>query len=192
MNNHTDLRIQKTYIALYNALLSLLEEKGFEEITVNELCARALVGRGTFYKHFADKYEFIYFVAREHYRSFLDNMHCDSENDTLADYSLGLFRNFIDFCEQSPGVISNLQGSKSIYLVAEVVSEILVPEIAKRIEQDQSNGHSVPFDPTLFAQLICTVLIQTVLWWFLNRDRISKDDLLSQFSLMLPLFFRTD
>ena len=62
MEKKLDLRIQKTYQALHNAFTILLEEKNFEEITVNELCDAAMIRRTTFYKHFADKYEYFQFT----------------------------------------------------------------------------------------------------------------------------------
>ena len=37
------------------ALIALLEERGFDSITVNDLCDRADLNRGTFYNHFRDK-----------------------------------------------------------------------------------------------------------------------------------------
>ena len=58
MEKKVDLRILKTHKALCETFSTLLEEKKFEEITVNELCQRAMVRRATFYKHFADKYEY--------------------------------------------------------------------------------------------------------------------------------------
>ena len=61
MEPKLDLRIQKTYLSLHNAFTELLEEKKFEEFTVNELCERAMIRRNTFYKHFADKYEYFTF-----------------------------------------------------------------------------------------------------------------------------------
>ena len=50
-----DLRVQKTYRALFGAFTELLEEHRFEDITVAMLCERAMIRRTTFYKHFADK-----------------------------------------------------------------------------------------------------------------------------------------
>ena len=50
-----ELRIQKTYLALHNALTELLYERRFDDVTVNLLCERAMIRRTTFYKHFADK-----------------------------------------------------------------------------------------------------------------------------------------
>ena len=50
-----DRRVQRTRRLLQEALLSLMVEKGYEAITVQEIIDRADVGRATFYAHFADK-----------------------------------------------------------------------------------------------------------------------------------------
>jgi AcrR family transcriptional regulator len=50
-----DRRIRRTRALLQNALTSLMIEKGYESITVQEIIERADVGRATFYAHFADK-----------------------------------------------------------------------------------------------------------------------------------------
>lgn len=56
-----DLRVQKTYKSLIDALMQLMGEKSFESITVSEICNRSGVHRATFYKHFKDKNEFFKF-----------------------------------------------------------------------------------------------------------------------------------
>lgn len=50
-----DRRIIRSRAALRQALIELMEERGLEAITVNDLCARAGLTRGTFYNHYADK-----------------------------------------------------------------------------------------------------------------------------------------
>lgn len=50
-----DRRVLRTRTALRDALISLIEERGWDAIGVNDLCDRADVGRSTFYTHFADK-----------------------------------------------------------------------------------------------------------------------------------------
>ena len=74
MAEKMDLRIRKTYLALHNAFTELLEEKRFEEFTVNELCDRAMIRRTTFYKHFADKYEYFTFYMKEIMAIFQDRL----------------------------------------------------------------------------------------------------------------------
>jgi AcrR family transcriptional regulator len=50
-----DRRITRSRAALRSALVELMEEQGLESITVNDLCARAGLTRGTFYNHYPDK-----------------------------------------------------------------------------------------------------------------------------------------
>jgi len=51
----TDRRIMRTRDALGDAMMALLHEKRFDDITVQEVLDRAGVGRATFYTHYRDK-----------------------------------------------------------------------------------------------------------------------------------------
>lgn len=50
-----DRRITRSKRALRAALIELMEERGFDGFSVNDLCERADLNRGTFYNHFHDK-----------------------------------------------------------------------------------------------------------------------------------------
>jgi AcrR family transcriptional regulator len=51
----TDRRVRRTRELLRRAFLSLLQEKGYDRITVQDILDRADVGRSTFYAHYRDK-----------------------------------------------------------------------------------------------------------------------------------------
>lgn len=51
----TDRRIRRTRDTLGDALFALMQEKSFDEITVQDVLDRAGVGRSTFYVHYRDK-----------------------------------------------------------------------------------------------------------------------------------------
>ena len=53
------LRSRVTRRMLWEAMFSLLEEKYFSEITIQDICARAEVNRSTFYHHFDSKYDLL-------------------------------------------------------------------------------------------------------------------------------------
>lgn len=59
MGNKADLRVLKTHENIKNAFSSLLLEKNFKDVTVQNICDEALIGRSTFYDHFCDKYELL-------------------------------------------------------------------------------------------------------------------------------------
>ena len=50
-----DRRVQRTQQLLRTALVSLIEENGFEALTVQDIIDRSNVGRATFYAHFDNK-----------------------------------------------------------------------------------------------------------------------------------------
>jgi len=51
----TDRRIRRTRELLRRALFSLIQEQGYDRITVQDLLDRADIGRSTFYAHYRDK-----------------------------------------------------------------------------------------------------------------------------------------
>ena len=51
----TDRRVRRTRELLRRAFLSLLQEKGYDRITVQDILDRADIGRSTFYAHYRDK-----------------------------------------------------------------------------------------------------------------------------------------
>lgn len=55
----TDRRSIRTRAAIREALIELIEEKGFETLTVTDITQKASLHRGTFYLHFRDKYDLV-------------------------------------------------------------------------------------------------------------------------------------
>ncbi|MCM3790814.1 TetR/AcrR family transcriptional regulator [Domibacillus indicus] len=56
-DTNTDLRIIRTKESIRHALVELIDEKGFEAITVKDITTRAKINRGTFYAHYQDKFD---------------------------------------------------------------------------------------------------------------------------------------
>ncbi|MFJ7647140.1 TetR/AcrR family transcriptional regulator [Lysinibacillus sp. NPDC097279] len=55
--NYNDLRVVRTIESIKEAFVALIEEKGFESITVKDITTKAKINRGTFYAHYQDKYD---------------------------------------------------------------------------------------------------------------------------------------
>ena len=61
----TDRRAQKTRKALANALAELLTQKELHKITVQEICDKAELNRGTLYRHYLDVYDLYEKIEKE-------------------------------------------------------------------------------------------------------------------------------
>ncbi|CAI6079777.1 TetR/AcrR family transcriptional regulator [Cohnella sp. JJ-181] len=66
-----DRRARRTVGLLKQSFRELVEEKGFEAVTVRDIAERADVNRGTFYAHFPDKYGLLDLVIREKLQALL-------------------------------------------------------------------------------------------------------------------------
>jgi AcrR family transcriptional regulator len=70
--NRLDRRVVRTRHALGTALVELMLDRRFEEITVRELLARARVGRSTFYAHFRNTPDLL-LASAERYLGLLED-----------------------------------------------------------------------------------------------------------------------
>lgn len=77
MSQKRDMRKIRSRQYLLNALIDLMQEKDFEQITINDLVNKACVSRSTFYFQFEDKYFFL--------NSVIDEMLADLRRETRVD-----------------------------------------------------------------------------------------------------------
>jgi AcrR family transcriptional regulator len=66
-----DPRVTRTRKLIREALASLLAEKNFESISVQDIAERATVNRATFYAHFTDKFALLDAMIREDFAGHL-------------------------------------------------------------------------------------------------------------------------
>ena len=70
-----DLRVKRTHKMIIEAFIRLVEEKGYDNVTVQDIADEAMINRATFYAHFKDKqdlYEQIFEMAINAFTSVLD------------------------------------------------------------------------------------------------------------------------
>lgn len=60
MINNKDRRVQRTHQLLRDSLFALIQERGFEKLSVQDIIDRANIGRATFYAHFDNKEDLLF------------------------------------------------------------------------------------------------------------------------------------
>jgi len=140
MKKNLDLRVQRTYRSLTQAMQELLSEKALDEITVTELCERAQTRKATFYKHFGDKYELFTFMIRELQEEY-DNSVQETANDHDAEaYYTGMFLYYLDFLEKHKDIFLKILSSPSHETIIALLSEQLKAHLTIHMKEDQKKG----------------------------------------------------
>jgi len=79
-----DPRVTRTRKLIRDSLTSLLAEKSFESISVQDIAERATINRATFYAHFTDKFALLEALVREDVAARLSEGDPLSASDTRA------------------------------------------------------------------------------------------------------------
>ncbi|MDO5331021.1 MAG: TetR/AcrR family transcriptional regulator [Bacillota bacterium] len=180
MEKKLDLRVIKTRNALTKSLYDLMCEKNFGDITVTELCERALVRKATFYKHFGDKSELLIYMIRELQSSSLESGQIVGDPDNPISYYVGVFAYFINFIDENRPFIDSVLKSGSIFYVRDILEEQIRLDIDDRLKrearQDLRDSHS------MLSSIYAGAIVSCGVWWVGDGGKTSKKQLLEQFA----------
>jgi AcrR family transcriptional regulator len=76
----SNLRVRRTQKLLREALVELIEERGFDALTIGELTERAMVSRAAFYRNYRDKYDLVEQIFAEAMSALLNAVGDRDEN----------------------------------------------------------------------------------------------------------------
>lgn len=88
-----DPRVRRSRSLILSAFESLLAEKGFESITVQDVTAKAGINRATFYAHFPDKYALLDYSIQKMFLSEIEKRTlnaCSYSQDNLRNLILAV------------------------------------------------------------------------------------------------------
>ncbi len=189
MNNNLDLRVRRTYKCLMDALLELLKEKSLDDITVNELCEKAIVGRGTFYKHFSDKYEFFSFVLGEMFEYYLKEAETARNDGDPRAYYISFFKSFIRFTQENRNVFGSLSSSSMTTFMLFATSDTLSEKLEASLRKDVENGFSLSVSPTAAARFLTGAMAQSARYFIEHEEDPLKEDLESDMCILISKLF---
>lgn len=188
MEKKTDLRVIKTYHALIDAFYQLLSQKKFEEITVNELCNQAFVRRATFYKHFADKYEFFTFVVRNVFEQYTGNYKCEPNQAKPLSFYLNIMENVLHFLTERESMVRSFTESNMYSTLMNIFTDEISKEVRAYLEEDEKNGAALPASAEITAQFFTGAMINCIKYWFASDRSLTEEQLLEQLGALLYSF----
>ena len=175
METKLDLRIQKTYIALEDAFTKLLEKKPFESITTNELCDTAMIRRTTFYKHFADKYDYFSFYISNLIDRSRNNTSIEVLKENPVKYTELRLKEHLSFLKEHKKIVKNLKDSNMITFFLFCVQKQIDNEIRTILKETGDYEPSLELDFTIY--LYTGALLSSMGWLIEHPDTFSEREL---------------
>lgn len=174
MSEKRDLRVQKTYNSLFEAFQELLHEKDFENITVTELCDHAMIRTATFYKHFADKYEFFAFMVQEGFQKYRDILM--DESVSCDEYYLNILRVSLQLLQYDPTLIQAVVSNNVMAAITRTTGKELMDLLVERLKRDQKNGCDLAAPPELTAEILIGTVHHLCSWRLEHRSELSDEE----------------
>lgn len=137
-----DPRVKRTRVLLEQAFMELIQEKGFQAVTVQDIAERAGVNRATFYAHFADKYALLDHNIRQGFLQEIDKRMLNACHLTIDN-----LRNLIiAVCEFTRSVNEHCRPPQAQFesLVEAQVKAVLHELLMKWLEPREGEASTAP------------------------------------------------
>ncbi|HZQ68711.1 MAG TPA: TetR/AcrR family transcriptional regulator [Terriglobales bacterium] len=164
-----DRRVRRTRDALGDALLALIQENRFEDITVQQVLDRAGVGRSTFYKHYQDKQDLFLSDLEDFFETFSTLLVRRKE----ASRRVAPVREFFAHVDEMKHLHSALAAADKLRDFQEMAQEYF----ARAIQQRLQHLGSVPDRSTATAQALAGALLSVMSWWLQSGAKQSPEEM---------------
>jgi AcrR family transcriptional regulator len=173
-----DRRAARTEKALHKALISLILDKGYEPITVQDIIDRADVGRSTFYAHFTGKedllkrgFEMLRRELAEAQRAAASGR-AGSRKTPLA-FSLAMF----EHAYAHKDVYLALVGGRGAAVVLGEIRRVLCDFVQK--ELGESGDDALP--RAVRVQFVVGTFLTMLTWWLERKPKLSPAEVNAMF-----------
>jgi AcrR family transcriptional regulator len=177
MRKRKDRRVQRTQQLLEAALLSLIKEKDFDSVSVQQIIDRANVGRATFYAHYENKEDLLASGFRGLQESLKERQRealarTRTVDERLLAFSYHLLAHANEHRDIFPAMVSQRGGAVIQHLLRQILVNV-VREDAKAMGA-RAGGAKLPSEVTV--QFVAGGLFGLLMWWMDGKMRLSVEE----------------
>ncbi len=175
-----DIRVERTYEQLIEALIHLLETKTFDDLTVLEICNEANVHRATFYKHFVDKHDFLNTclktkLSRLNFEKPQKGFSIESMNENC----MKMISKVLDFVEENKAFVTKVStqhySSSFTNTLLDAVAAFIIEQIEAKVLPGEMLGYNLP----LMANYYSGAIVGLTRWWATSDFSCTREELLN-------------
>ena len=174
-----DRRQQKTRAAIFTAFSTLLAEKSYSKITVQEIIDIANVGRTTFYAHFETKDDLLKALCEELFGHIISSaMDCTHTHGLYSDRNApeSVFCHLLQHLQEGENNILELLSCESSEVFLRYFKDSLNELIQNQfVNQNRKNNTDIPQD--FLINHISGSFVEMVLWWIKGQMKQTPEEL---------------
>ena len=180
-----DARVRRTKYKLITTFHALLNEKSFENITVNEICDRADIRRATFYKHFTDKYDFVKYFVTVLRERFDHRMWRKSKLGATSDYYVRYVYGIVRFLTDNEVLVKKLLESEAFSTIVNIVTAQNYVDTKERLEESIKEGMTLPASTTIVASFMTGGVAHAIITWFLSGKPVPEEEFINNIASII-------
>ena len=182
-----DMRQRRSKQHLTEALLGLMEEQPYGEITVVDICQRAMVHRTTFYAHFEDKNDLFQYILRNMMDRFSKGRAKIEQERGLREGVRDEFLKVLEFFHahrRLRAVGMGGPGSPELRMMEEAIAEVLERFILEKGDPSFREGNANAAQ--VWSHFYAGAVMSTVNWWLENDMPLSEREMAALMEKVLP------
>ena len=163
-----DRRVARSRTALQRALISLTLEKGYDAVTVGEICTAANVGRSTFYAHFTGKDD-LKRRGLDHLRRELAER---QSNARASGQPLGFSLAMLEHAREHLDLYRALAGSHGGAVAAEAIRHTIADLVRDELARDAGGPKADAVPRELVVAYVVGAFMAVLTWWLDGGARL--------------------
>src|SRR5215472_1146980 len=166
--SQTDLRVRRTHKLLWEALMALLSTRAFEEITVKDICERAMVHRTTFYKHYEDKYALLEQGMRQMYDALVAEVVHGPPGAFSVDHPPPYFIRVFEHVAQHQQFYKLMLCGEGIGRFQKLVKDYIAERASARVGELIPANQRLAVPTAMHVQFFAGAFLSLLAWWLEN------------------------
>ncbi len=175
LEGNEDLRVRRTRKLLQTALMELTIQKGFDAVSVKDICEQAMVNRATFYRHYLDKFDLLDQYMDELY-DLLDQFQGEQNPDSPDDPPAGLVR-MLEHLRGHADFYRAMLGPKGYPVFAERIRFYIEKRFRRSLPANlpPSRPGCPPLE--MIVRSISSAGLGAILWWLEEDMPVSSEQM---------------
>ncbi|MDB3084071.1 TetR family transcriptional regulator [Clostridioides difficile] len=190
----SDRRTIRTKKMIRSALAELIDEKGFNNVSVTDLTQRADINRGTFYLHYVDKFDLLEKIEDEIIQEIEEETkHLDSVNMMNIDASnepLPFMVKIFEYFRDNSVIIKSILGPKGDPTFERKIKSFIETNLFEKQKLKNFNIDEAVISEEYFIQYILSADLGVIQHWLEKDMKESPEEMaliLARMSLLGPL-----